>query len=80
MKWERLKENSEIIEKYAKEYQDAFNSVTGSIRQKEEITDILKKLIPKATRIQVSNQIKRQKAARAVDESQKRLYVDVSWR
>ena len=78
MKWERLKENSEIIEKYAKEYQDAFNSVTGSIRQKEEITDILKKLIPKATRIQVSNQIKRQKAARAVDESQKRLYVDVS--
>lgn len=78
MKWERLKENAEIIEKYAKEYQDAFNSVTGSIRQKEEITDILKKLIPKATRIQVSNQIKRQKAARAVDESQKRLYVDVS--
>lgn len=78
MKWERLKENAEIIEKCAKEYQDAFNSVTGSIRQKEEITDILKKLIPKATRIQVSNQIKRQKAARAVDESQKRLYVDVS--
>lgn len=78
MKWERLKENAEIIEKYAKEHQDAFNSVTGSIRQKEEITDILKKLIPKATRIQVSNQIKRQKAARAVDESQKRLYVDVS--
>lgn len=78
MKWERLKENAEIIKKYAKEYQDAFNSVTGSIRQKEEITDILKKLIPKATRIQVSNQIKRQKAARAVDESQKRLYVDVS--
>ncbi|XP_027042405.1 uncharacterized protein LOC113670461 [Pocillopora damicornis] len=71
------KENAEIIEKYAKEYQDAFNSVTGSIRQKEEITDILKKLIPKATRIQVSNQIKRQKAARAVDESQKRLYVDI---
>lgn len=78
MKWERLKENAEIIKKYAKEYQDAFNSVTGSIRQKEEITDILKKLIPKATRIQVSNQIKREKAARAVDESQKRLYVDVS--
>ena len=78
MKWERLKENAEIIKIYAKEYQDAFNSVTGSIRQKEEITDILKKLIPKATRIQVSNQIKRQKAARAVDESQKRLYVDVS--
>ena len=78
MKWERLKENAEIIKKYAKEYQDAFNSVTGSIRQKEEITDILKKLIPKATRIQVGNQIKRQKAARAVDESQKRLYVDVS--
>lgn len=78
MKWERLKENAEIIEKYAKEYQDAFNSVTGSIRQKEEITDMLKKLIPKATRIQVSNQIERQKAARAVDESQKRLYVDVS--
>ena len=78
MKWERLKENAEIIKKYAKEYQDAFNSVTGSIRQKEEITDKLKKLIPKATRIQVSNQIKRQKAARAVDESQKRLYVDVS--
>ena len=78
MKWERLKENAEIIKKYAKEYQDAFNSVTGSIRQKEEITDILKKLIPKATRIQVSNQIKRQKAARAVDESQKRLYVEVS--
>ena len=78
MKWERLKENAEIIKIYAKEYQDAFNSVTGSIRQKEEITDILKKLIPKATRIQVSNQIKRQKAARAVDESQKGLYVDVS--
>ena len=78
MKWERLKENAEIIKKNAKEYQDAFNSVTGSIRQKEEITDILKKLIPKATRIQVSNQIKRHKAARAVDESQKRLYVDVS--
>ena len=78
MKWERLKENAEIIEKYAKEYQDAFNSVIGSIRQKEEITNMLKKLIPKATRIQVSNQIKRQKAARAVDESQKRLYVDVS--
>ena len=77
MKWERLKENAEDIEKYAKEYQDAFNRIQRSIRQQEDITDILKDLAPKAARIQVSNQIKRQKTARAVDESEKRLYVEV---
>ena len=77
MKWERLKENAEDIEKYAKEYQDAFNRIQRSIRQQEDITDILKDLAPKAARIQVSNQIKRLKTARAVDESEKRLYVEV---
>lgn len=77
MKWERLKENAEDIEKYAKEYQDAFNRIQRSIKQQEDITDILKDLAPKAARIQVSNQIKRQKTARAVDESEKRLYVEV---
>ena len=77
MKWERLKENAEDIEKYAKEYQDAFNRIQRSIRQQEDITDILKDLEPKAARIQVSNQIKRLKTARAVDESEKRLYVEV---
>lgn len=56
MKWERLKENAEDIEKYAKEYQDAFNRIQRSIRQQEDITDILKDLAPKAARIQVSNQ------------------------
>ncbi|XP_066022392.1 uncharacterized protein [Pocillopora verrucosa] len=76
MKWERLKENAEDIEKYAKEYQDAFNRIQRSIRQQEDITDILKDLAPKAARIQVSNQIKRLKTARAVDESEKRLYVE----
>lgn len=79
MKWERLKENAEDIEKYAKEYQDAFNRIQRSIRQQEDITDILKDLAPKAARIQVSNQIKRLKTARAVDESEKRLYVEVRW-
>ena len=79
MKWERLKENAEDIEKYAKEYQDAFNRIQRSIRQQEDITDILKDLEPKAARIQVSNQIKRLKTARAVDESEKRLYVEVRW-
>ena len=77
MKWERLKENAEDIEKYAKEYQDAFNRIQRSIRQQEDIIDILKDLAPKAARIQVSNQIKRLKTARAVDESEKRLYVEV---
>ena len=77
MKWERLKENAKDIEKYAKEYQDAFNRIQRSIRQQEDITDILKDLAPKAARIQVSNQIKRLKTARAVDESEKRLYVEV---
>ena len=77
MKWERLKEKAEDIEKYAKEYQDAFNRIQRSIRQQEDITDILKDLAPKAARIQVSNQIKRLKTARAVDESEKRLYVEV---
>lgn len=77
MKWERLKENAEDIKKYAKEYQDAFNRIQRSIRQQEDITDILKDLAPKAARIQVSNQIKRLKTARAVDESEKRLYVEV---
>ena len=77
MKWERLKENAGDIEKYAKEYQDAFNRIQRSIRQQEDITDILKDLAPKAARIQVSNQIKRLKTARAVDESEKRLYVEV---
>ena len=77
MKWERLKENAEDIEKYAKEYQDAFNRIQRSIRQQEDITDILKDLAPKAARIQVSNQIKRLQTARAVDESEKRLYVEV---
>ena len=77
MKWERLKENAEDIEKYAKEYQDAFNRIQRSIKQQEDITDILKDLEPKAARIQVSNQIKRLKTARAVDESEKRLYVEV---
>ena len=77
MKWERLKENAEDIEKYAKEYQDAFNRIQISIKQQEDITDILKDLAPKAARIQVSNQIKRLKTARAVDESEKRLYVEV---
>lgn len=77
MKWERLKENAEDIEKYAKEYQDAFNRIQRSIRQQEDITDILKDLAPKAARIQVSNQIKRLNTARAVDESEKRLYVEV---
>ena len=77
MKWERLKENAEDIEKYAKEYQDAFNRIQRSIKQQEDITDILKDLAPKAARIQVSNQIKRLKTARAVDESEKRLYVEV---
>ena len=77
MKWERLKENTEDIEKYAKEYQDAFNRIQISIKQQEDITDILKDLAPKAARIQVSNQIKRLKTARAVDESEKRLYVEV---
>ena len=76
MKWERLKENAEDIEKYAKEYQDAFNRIQRSIKQ-QDITDILKDLAPKAARIQVSNQIKRLKTARAVDESEKRLYVEV---
>ena len=79
MKWERLKENAEDIEKYAKEYQDAFNRIQISIKQQEDITDILKDLAPKAARIQVSNQIKRLKTARAVDESEKRLYVEVRW-
>ena len=79
MKWERLKENAEDIGKYAKEYQDAFNRIQRSIRQQEDITDILKDLAPKAARIQVSNQIKRLKTARAVDESEKRLYVEVRW-
>ena len=79
MKWERLKENAEDIEKYAKEYQDAFNRIQRSIRQQEDIIDILKDLAPKAARIQVSNQIKRLKTARAVDESEKRLYVEVRW-
>lgn len=77
MKWERLKENAEDIEKYAKEYQDAFNRIRSSIERREDITDILKDLTPKAARVQVRNQIKRLKAARAVDESQKRLYVEV---
>ena len=77
MKWERLKENAEEIEKYAKEYQDAFNRIQRSIKQQEDITDILMDLAPKAARIQVSNQIKRLKTARAVDESEKRLYVEV---
>ena len=77
MKWERLKENAKDIEKYAKEYQDAFNRIQRSIKQQEDITDILKDLAPKAARIQVSNQIKRLKTARAVDESEKRLYVEV---
>lgn len=77
MKWERLKENAEDIEKYAKEYQDAFNRIQRSIKQQEDITDILKDLAPKAARIQVGNQIKRLKTARAVDESEKRLYVEV---
>ena len=77
MKWERLKENAEDIEKYAKEYQDAFNRIQRSIKQQEDVTDILKDLAPKAARIQVSNQIKRLKTARAVDESEKRLYVEV---
>ena len=77
MKWERLKENAEDIEKYAKEYQDAFNRIQISIKQQEDIIDILKDLAPKAARIQVSNQIKRLKTARAVDESEKRLYVEV---
>ena len=77
MKWERLKENAEDIEKYAKEYQDAFNRIQRSIKQQEDITDILKDLAPKAARIQVNNQIKRLKTARAVDESEKRLYVEV---
>ena len=77
MKWERLKENAEGIEKYAKEYQDAFNRIQSSIKQQEDITDILKDLAPKAARIQVRNQVTRLKAARAVDESQKRLYVEV---
>ena len=77
MKWERLKENAEDIEKYAKEYQDAFNRIQRSIRQQEDIIDILKDLAPKPARIQVSNQIKRLKTARAVDESEKRLYVEV---
>ena len=77
MKWERLKEKAEDIEKYAKEYQDAFNRIQRSIRQQEDITDILKDLAPKAARIQVSNQIKRLKTTRAVDESEKRLYVEV---
>ena len=77
MKWERLKENAEDIEKYAKEYQDAFNRIQRSIKQQEDITDILKDLAPKVARIQVSNQIKRLKTARAVDESEKRLYVEV---
>ena len=77
MKWERLKENAEDIEKYAKEYQDAFNRIQSSIKQQEDITDILKDLTPEATRIQVRNQVTRLKAARAVDESQKRLYVEV---
>lgn len=77
MKWERLKENAEDIEKYAKEYQDAFNRIQRSIKQQEDITDILKDLAPKAARIQVRNQIKRLKTARAVDESEKRLYVEV---
>ncbi|CAH3144036.1 unnamed protein product [Pocillopora meandrina] len=76
MKWERLKENAEDIEKYAKEYQDAFNRIQRSINQQEDITDILKDLAPNAARIQVSNQIKRLKTARAVDESEKRLYVE----
>lgn len=77
MKWERLKENAQDIEKYAKEYQDAFNRIQRSIKQQEDITDILKDLAPKAARIQVGNQIKRLKTARAVDESEKRLYVEV---
>ena len=77
MKWERLKENAEGIEKYAKEYQDAFNRIQSSIKQQEDITDILKDLTPEAARIQVRNQVKRLEAARAVDESQKRLYVEV---
>ena len=51
MKWERLKENAEDIGKYAKEYQDAFNRIQRSIRQQEDITDILKDLAPKAARI-----------------------------
>lgn len=80
MKWERLKENAEDIESYAKDYEDAYNTIQGSVRQQEDITKILKDLAPRPAKIQVRNQIKRQKAARGVDQSQKRLYTDVSWR
>ena len=78
MRWERLKKDAEDIATYAKSYESAYNGIQSSVRQQEEITKVLKDIVPKTARIQVKNEIKRQDAARKVDESQKRLYTEVS--